>query len=254
MENDSKPAKIHPLYLATAGTVLLACLFWIASMMGLLPGSGSGNAPALPAATSPVGAANTTVPGNPAGVLPTTTTTTTTTTPAPAPEAVQQPVPKPPVVKKPVPKKVSPPPYQSTQNSDTGSRRPYDTTYDGQANARMVPQPPPPVCRDCGTIESVQTIVQQGQATGLGAAAGALLGGVLGHQVGGGDGRKLATIAGAIGGGLAGNSVEKNSRSETSDEIIVRMEDGTSVRLILSAQHWRVGDKVRVMNGNLLSR
>jgi uncharacterized protein YcfJ len=44
----------------------------------------------------------------------------------------------------------------------------------------------------------------------LGTATGAILGGVLGNQVGGGTGKKLATVAGAVAGGYAGNKVQKN--------------------------------------------
>src|SRR5215469_1425854 len=44
----------------------------------------------------------------------------------------------------------------------------------------------------------------------IGTVAGAVVGGVLGHQVGGGTGRDLATIAGAAGGGYAGNRIQKN--------------------------------------------
>jgi uncharacterized protein YcfJ len=36
-----------------------------------------------------------------------------------------------------------------------------------------------------------------------------VVGGVVGHQVGGGDGRKIATAAGAAAGGYAGNRVQK---------------------------------------------
>jgi hypothetical protein len=36
---------------------------------------------------------------------------------------------------------------------------------------------------------------------------GAVVGGLLGNQVGGGNGRKLATVAGVIGGGLLGNQI-----------------------------------------------
>ena len=44
----------------------------------------------------------------------------------------------------------------------------------------------------------------------LGTIAGAVIGGVLGHQVGGGSGRDIATVAGAAGGGYAGNRVQKS--------------------------------------------
>jgi len=44
----------------------------------------------------------------------------------------------------------------------------------------------------------------------MGTVAGAVIGGVLGHQIGGGTGRDIATVAGAAGGGYAGNRVQKN--------------------------------------------
>ena len=44
----------------------------------------------------------------------------------------------------------------------------------------------------------------------IGTLAGAVIGGVLGHQVGGGSGRDIATAAGAAGGGYAGNRIQKN--------------------------------------------
>lgn len=44
----------------------------------------------------------------------------------------------------------------------------------------------------------------------IGTVAGAVIGGVIGHQIGGGTGKELATVAGAAGGGYAGNRVQKN--------------------------------------------
>jgi uncharacterized protein YcfJ len=44
----------------------------------------------------------------------------------------------------------------------------------------------------------------------IGTVAGAVIGGVIGHQIGGGTGRQLATVAGAAGGGYAGNRIQKN--------------------------------------------
>jgi uncharacterized protein YcfJ len=41
---------------------------------------------------------------------------------------------------------------------------------------------------------------------------GAVIGGVLGNQVGSGDGKTLATILGAVGGGYIGNEVAKKNQ------------------------------------------
>lgn len=45
-----------------------------------------------------------------------------------------------------------------------------------------------------------------------GTAAGALIGGLLGHQVGGGNGKKAATALGAIAGGLIGKNVQTHKQ------------------------------------------
>lgn len=46
----------------------------------------------------------------------------------------------------------------------------------------------------------------------VGIGVGAVIGGLLGSQVGGGDGKTLATIAGAVGGGYIGNEVAKRNQ------------------------------------------
>ena len=42
----------------------------------------------------------------------------------------------------------------------------------------------------------------------VGTGLGAVVGGILGNQVGGGNGKKLATVAGAAAGGFAGNQIQ----------------------------------------------
>ncbi|WP_089401503.1 glycine zipper 2TM domain-containing protein [Noviherbaspirillum humi] len=46
----------------------------------------------------------------------------------------------------------------------------------------------------------------------VGIGVGAVVGGLLGNQVGGGNGRTLATIAGAVGGGYVGNEIAKRNQ------------------------------------------
>ncbi|MBD5754935.1 glycine zipper 2TM domain-containing protein, partial [Citrobacter freundii] len=41
-----------------------------------------------------------------------------------------------------------------------------------------------------------------------GSVLGAVAGGVIGHQFGGGRGKDIATVAGALGGGYAGNQIQ----------------------------------------------
>jgi outer membrane lipoprotein SlyB len=101
------------------------------------------------------------------------------------------------------------------------------------------------LCASCGVVESVGAVQHKGQGSGLGAVAGGVLGGVVGHQMGGGKGKTALTVLGAVGGGLAGNEVEKRARAETSYSVRVRMEDG-SVRTIERAQSMAVGTQVIV--------
>ena len=108
-------------------------------------------------------------------------------------------------------------------------------------------------CRDCGTVISSRTVEQTQRASGLGAAGGAVVGGLLGNQVGSGSGRTLATVAGAVGGAYAGNSVERSRNTRSVVETRVRMSNG-SVRTFTNQGSYRNGAHVRVENGHLVGR
>jgi uncharacterized protein YcfJ len=47
----------------------------------------------------------------------------------------------------------------------------------------------------------------------IGTATGAVIGGVLGNQVGGGSGKKVATVVGAVAGGYAGNKIQQRRQA-----------------------------------------
>ncbi|MBC3919127.1 glycine zipper 2TM domain-containing protein [Undibacterium sp. CY18W] len=57
----------------------------------------------------------------------------------------------------------------------------------------------------------VQPVARASQNSPVGIGIGAVVGGLLGSQVGNGNGRTLATIAGAVGGGYVGNEVAKRN-------------------------------------------
>ena len=116
--------------------------------------------------------------------------------------------------------------------------------------AQPAPQPVRPVCGNCGTVESATPIQREGAGTGLGAVAGGVLGAVVGNQVGGGNGRTAATVLGALGGGWAGNTVEKKMKKETLYQVRVRMEDGGS-RTFEVATPVNAGSHVTVEGGSL---
>lgn len=66
---------------------------------------------------------------------------------------------------------------------------------------------PRQVCRDV-TVTKRKPVKDEHRIVGT--ATGAVVGGVLGNQVGGGRGKKIATVAGAVGGGYAGNKAQQH--------------------------------------------
>lgn len=112
--------------------------------------------------------------------------------------------------------------------------------------------PRPVACLDCGRVEAVHAVQTAAQPSGVGVVGGAVVGGLLGNQIGGGSGRTLATVAGAVGGGYAGNEIEKRTRTATTYQVRVRMEDGKIRNFPYNNQPpWREGDHVRVVDGYL---
>jgi outer membrane lipoprotein SlyB len=106
-------------------------------------------------------------------------------------------------------------------------------------------------CADCGVVESIRSVTRKGKGTGLGAVAGGVVGAAVGNQVGNGNGRSAMTVLGAVGGGFAGNEIEKRSRSFTVHEVRVRMDDGT-LRTIEQVQaDAQAGERV-IVQGNTL--
>jgi len=106
-------------------------------------------------------------------------------------------------------------------------------------------------CTDCGTVTSVQAIRAQGGSSGLGAIAGGVVGGLLGNQVGGGNGRTLATIAGAGGGAYAGNRIEKEMNRTIRYRVTVRTDGGETRSFDEAASRWKAGDRVSLNGGRL---
>lgn len=62
-----------------------------------------------------------------------------------------------------------------------------------------------------------QQVSEPSRPNAGGVIAGALIGGILGHQVGGGSGRDIATAGGAIAGAAVGNNVANRNNTYTRD-------------------------------------
>ena len=249
MNNNPTPARSqhHPMLLLAALAVVLFCLIGTAAILGWIPSSIGGNTnrqlneaerAALAANMAP---ATQTVPAAPA-------------------VAMAQLVPQGPAY----PAPAAPAPAYPSQQLAQGYAPAPAPAYAPEPEPAPAPRTtvkPKPVqvaaaepkwCGNCGNIESVRAIKPRAQGSGLGAAGGAVLGGLLGNQIGGGHGRQLATVAGAVGGAVVGNQVEGNMKATTSYEIRVRLDDGTLRTYHQSSQpQGRSGDRVRIVKGRL---
>jgi outer membrane lipoprotein SlyB len=123
------------------------------------------------------------------------------------------------------------------------------------ASAPVETPRPPPVCRDCGVIESVDEIAVEGSAGPVGAIAGGVVGSIIGNQIGHGSQRTAARLLAMAGGAYAGHQIEKSNKRSVRYETVVRFDDGTRQR-IASAERpaWRGGEAVRMIDGQLQVR
>jgi uncharacterized protein YcfJ len=68
-------------------------------------------------------------------------------------------------------------------------------------------------------VESEQVVQVRGGANFPGAIIGALIGGVLGHQVGGSRGRDIATVGGVVVGGVVGANVCRDDGGQVNRDV-----------------------------------
>jgi len=197
MESIKTTARIHPLIAAAAVSVIVVSLAGAAAITGLLPSSHGAPEPA--AAGMPVASTQAPLPGVPAD--------------AAQPQQLQQPVqaayaqplpasyaqpavaavqpaPAPVVIKETVIKEVPAKPAHPVRHHTSYARN--DAPADYEPAPRPAPAPAQPNYVAIGT--------------------GAVVGGLIGNQVGHGRGRTLATVAGIIGGGFLGNQVANQNR------------------------------------------
>jgi len=228
MDTYNKPNRLHPLVAGAAISVMLASLTGVAAMTGLLPNSHSENKAAAEVSQ---------------------------------PQASQSSAMKPAAVAK-TPKAVGSerlalkeddqaPAGRQQQAASLPASQTGHAAPDYSQDMVRVAQPAR-ACGNCGRVESVHAVQSQADPSGVGVVGGAVVGGLLGNQIGGGSGKTLATIAGAVGGGYAGNEVEKRTRTATSYQVKVRMENGQVRNFPYNNQPpWHQGDRVRVVDGYL---
>ena len=98
-----------------------------------------------------------------------------------------------------------------------------------------------------GVVTKIEAVELEGDhQLGVGAVLGAVAGGVIGHQFGGGSGRNVGTVLGVVGGGLAGNAIENRYVDRRPGQhIFVHLDGGGSVTVTQPADAaLRIGDRV----------
>lgn len=111
------------------------------------------------------------------------------------------------------------------------------------------------LCNECSRVVRVHSEEHKGSGSGLGAVGGALIGGLLGNQIGGGNGKKIATVGGAVAGGMAGNEIEKRNKSERVWFVqLVNADGSTHTHQQRSDPELREGDVVVSRDGVLQRR
>lgn len=91
----------------------------------------------------------------------------------------------------------------SYQSSESGPR--YAEIVDVEPIVQTT-DTPREVCKNV-TVTHQRPVKDENRIAGT--AIGAIVGGVVGNQFGGGSGKKIMTAAGAVGGGVAGNQVQQ---------------------------------------------
>lgn len=217
--------RLHPLIATAAGAVIVASLVATAAMTGLFPKASSNGAQnaqtqAAPVAQQPVAS------------------------PAAQQQAQQQAA------------QQQAAQQQAAQQAAAQQQAQQAPAQPQPAQPSYAQQPPQhrAYCSTCGTVEAISAVKREGHGTGIGAVGGAVAGGVVGNQFGSGGGRTAMTLLGALGGGLAGNSVEKHIRSETDYSVRVRMENGkTRTFTYKNPPPFQQGERVHISNGTLVS-
>ena len=97
-----------------------------------------------------------------------------------------------------------------------------------------------------GIVKAAEAVKVKGDGTWT-SMAGMIAGGVLGHQVGGGSGKDLATMVGSMGGAVAG--AESDVRD--AQRITIEFDSGKTITTVLpidanNPNSYKTGDKVTV--------
>ncbi|MGF6642373.1 glycine zipper 2TM domain-containing protein [Paraburkholderia sp. GAS82] len=241
---NTQPRRIHPLVATAAGAVIIASLAATAAITGLFPKASSNGAQTDQTQAAQVTSqpsqqvVDSAAPANPNTYAQQQQPQAAQPAQAQAPADAQTQQPQP------APVAAAPTPAQAQ----------YAQQQQQSGQYAQQPPPQPAYCASCGTVVAISAVRQEGHGTGVGAVGGAVVGGLVGNQFGGGVGRGAMTVLGAVGGGFAGNAVEKNIRSTTAYSVHVRLESGKNRYFTYhEAPPFQQGERVHIENGALVA-
>ncbi|MGN6083858.1 glycine zipper 2TM domain-containing protein [Trinickia sp.] len=247
----TSPRRLHPLIAVAAGTVIVASLAATAAITGVFPKASSSSVQTDQTQTAQVSSQPVVDSAAPATAAAMTGQQQSEQLPATRPGAQAQTAAQ-------APGQV---PYSGQPGQPSYAQQPYRGQVPAQQQLAQQPyaQAQQPsgqstYCSTCGTVESIVPIRHEGHGTGIGAVGGAVVGGLLGNQFGRGNGRLGMTALGAVGGGFAGNAVEKHLRSQTEYQVRVRMENARLRYFTYrSAPPFQQGERVHLERGALVA-
>ena len=138
-----------------------------------------------------------------------------------------------------------------------------DKPKDGKPEDKPAPpaKPAPAVaaraelCKGCLRVVELHTEERTSKTSGVGVVGGAVIGGLIGNQIGGGNGKKIATVGGAVAGGYAGNEIEKRRNAHKVWVVQLTDEQGRKrSHEQASNPNLQEGDVVELRDGQLQRR
>ncbi|QBQ39309.1 glycine zipper 2TM domain-containing protein [Pseudoduganella plicata] len=201
MEMNATASRIHPLFAAAAVSVIALSGTGIAAMTGILPSSNA--QPAANAVPTSVSAPQA-VAAYQAPEAQRLAAAQLTTQP-PAPLTLQQPA----YMAAPAAGMLQPAVQAQPERVADRDIEPREP-----APRKTVHKTPPRsyAARHQAPVRAPAPVAQESKPNYVAIGTGAVVGGLLGNQVGSGNGKKLATLAGMIGGGYVGNEIANRNK------------------------------------------
>jgi outer membrane lipoprotein SlyB len=99
-------------------------------------------------------------------------------------------------------------------------------------------------------VLSIRPVTVDGNQSGIGGAAGAIVGGVAGSGVGGRRESAVVGVLGAVAGAVVGNAVERAGTKEEAFEIIIQLRNGERRAIVQGKgkEAFSEGDAVLLIN------